>query len=436
MIKFHQSLIMYCLISLALLLVVYKQLPVDNQDNNNKLIFVPEHVEQRPSDSQNKQISHYTNRYFGKIVGDFFKLSNTSQFGIEREIHDKIQSIERRVVSNEVLLKEIKSILNEVKLTQKNGHQVHEIDHHMPSPKRVATHKNNDNYTLYKLHDRVYNKMTPREIDEFYNRERISVSKYKTRVLHPIKDRQLLMGLFPGPNESRDRVTDQLYTKLDTTDSGRKTIYVSGSRVNTQWKFDNDKCNVDKCRITSDPKERAGADAVYTEMRMNNEYLNANTNPNQVTVVFQLESARNYPTLMTAQMARGSSKHTVAKRTLNWTASFRTDSVLNTPYERFTPYLNATGLPVKPAENYARGKTKMAAWFVSNCNAASGRNNYIKELQKYMTVDIYGRCGKSCPKNNKKCFEQLNTDYRFYLAFENSNCKDYLTEKVFWNGLS
>lgn len=38
-----------------------------------------------------------------------------------------------------------------------------------------------------------------------------------------------------------------------------------------------------------------------------------------------------------------------------------------------------------------------------------------------------GHFGSDCPKLN---------DYMFYLAFENSQCREYMTEKLFWNAYS
>ncbi|VDP98253.1 unnamed protein product [Trichobilharzia regenti] len=91
-----------------------------------------------------------------------------------------------------------------------------------------------------------------------------------------------------------------------------------------------------------------------------------------------------------------------------------------------------------PSRNYAKGKTKMVAWFVSNCNAKSPRNQYVDELSNYISIDIYGRCGfKECLRSSEnECFELLRKDYKFYLSFENSLCKDYVTEKFFKNALT
>lgn len=88
------------------------------------------------------------------------------------------------------------------------------------------------------------------------------------------------------------------------------------------------------------------------------------------------------------------------------------------------------------ARDYAANKTKKVAWFVSNCGARNGRLAYARELAKHISVDIYGTCGSlKCPRSDKKCFDLLDKDYKFYLAFENSNCRDYITEKFYVNGL-
>ena len=281
--------------------------------------------------------------------------------------------------------------------------------------------KEKENNAMLSIHNKVFHKMSELEIKMYYEKERISQKLYGDRVLDVKRDRKTLMSLFPGPAESRYRITDQLRVKLNVTK--KKMIFVRGFNVNTKEKFESDKCNVNQCLITTKMSDLKRADAIYSERKIPSSFY-MDRKPENVFVFFQIEGSHNYPI--------------IGVNLLNWTATYRRDSVLSSPYEHFVPFLNITDLPKQPIRNYALGKTKKVAWFVSYCAVSNNRLAYARALQQFIDVDIFGRCGSfKCPTslNLEKCFQYLNKDYKFYLSFENCNCKDYVTEKFFTNGL-
>ncbi|VDD82471.1 unnamed protein product [Mesocestoides corti] len=85
--------------------------------------------------------------------------------------------------------------------------------------------------------------------------------------------------------------------------------------------------------------------------------------------------------------------------------------------------------------HYHRQKTKIIAWVVSNHSPRNNRNAYAKAIAKFIQVDIYGQGGRQFPSGRDE-FQWLSENYKFYLAFENSNCRNYITEKVTSNALN
>ncbi|GMT35436.1 hypothetical protein PFISCL1PPCAC_26733, partial [Pristionchus fissidentatus] len=115
---------------------------------------------------------------------------------------------------------------------------------------------------------------------------------------------------------------------------------------------------------------------------------------------------------------------------INYTVSYRWDADFVSPYGRFVPFKKPKTMLNKALSR----KKKRVAWFVSHCLTTNRRWQFAKKLGTYIEVDIFGECGEG-RKTQEEMREMLKNDYTFYLAFENSNCNDYITEKLFENAL-
>lgn len=130
----------------------------------------------------------------------------------------------------------------------------------------------------------------------------------------------------------------------------------------------------------------------------------------------------------------------------NWSMSYRIDSDVPVPYGRMIRRKKPEVLGYHSSQIFKRSwatdimtsKTKLVAVMGSNCSGKNQRWSYVKTLKQSLrnALNILGRCLDGnrtiCPGHFDRDCSAL-TAYKFYLSFENSNCREYLTEKVFWN---
>ncbi|XP_041366031.1 alpha-(1,3)-fucosyltransferase C-like [Gigantopelta aegis] len=181
-------------------------------------------------------------------------------------------------------------------------------------------------------------------------------------------------------------------------------------------------CKIKTCSFTDNPDHLPTSDAVmfYTPVIP---FPPPPKTPGQIWVYFVEES----PLYSNPALFGGPEWENL----INWTMTYRKDSDIVFGYG--VVHNKTERGPQKDYYAIAKAKTKLIAWFVSNCNTKSQRLKYVKLLQKFVPVDIYGECGSlKCPRYKEmECIEMLNTDYKFYLSFENSLCLDYVTEKLY-----
>ncbi|RXG61142.1 Alpha-(1,3)-fucosyltransferase 6 [Armadillidium vulgare] len=211
-------------------------------------------------------------------------------------------------------------------------------------------------------------------------------------------------------------------------------IYKFGPRLNlrlvnhySQQNLDPfENCSVKNCRISYDHSDFNSADAVLFHLHLieGPPVELQRVNYNQRWVWLSDESVFN-----TFYIAKDKNLNHY-NNFFNWSMTYRSESDVPVPYGRVVPLLDRN---VKLDLDVFSRKNKTLAILGSNCSGRNGRWNYVKILEKYINIDSYGHCGKlKCPGHfNNDC--NLINPYKFYLAFENSNCKDYITEKAWWN---
>lgn len=192
-------------------------------------------------------------------------------------------------------------------------------------------------------------------------------------------------------------------------------------------------CKVQNCVLIYNNSQAAKADVILfhgfgRDMVSQQELtqLSAHRHPNQVWIYFMHECPHN--AIPSPNNYNGF---------FNWTMNYRRDADIIVPYN----WEWGTWEQIPPNEprlrkrDYAKSKDKLAYAIISHCGLL--REKYIKQLQKYIPVDVYGKCSnhfhqpqKVCKRNNSTC-DQLKKRYKFFLAFENSFCTDYITEKFY-----
>ena len=116
----------------------------------------------------------------------------------------------------------------------------------------------------------------------------------------------------------------------------------------------------------------------------------------------------------------------------NLSATYSRRSDIYLPYGKCGPRFESSDITLPK-------KTGLITWHRSICSRTSLRDEFVKELSKYVNVTVVGSCKKGVNSPHRIKWgnaakldteNQLNR-YKFYLALENTYCQDYITEKLY-----
>ncbi|KAF3696244.1 Alpha-(1,3)-fucosyltransferase 7 [Channa argus] len=188
------------------------------------------------------------------------------------------------------------------------------------------------------------------------------------------------------------------------------------------YKLDRDVClemyNISRCFLTDNTSLFSNADVVvfhHQELSrgMSSLPLHLDRPASQKWVWMSLEPPVNNANL------------TQFNGLFNWTMSYRRDADISIPYGK--TLLGGDGQGFQAATNHSC----LVSWVVSKYRPDQTRAAVYQRLKNYTSIKVYGKWNKR-PLSDKELLPTI-AQCQFYLSFENSEAKDYISEKLWRN---
>ena len=222
-------------------------------------------------------------------------------------------------------------------------------------------------------------------------------------------------------------------------------------KFDTSQPFELLNCENTNCILTRNRSKLEQADAVlfYIRNEVHSKSLDRpeNRRSNQMFIISAMSPSNYYSNASDEYKTNSklwATYNTISKDYFNWTMSFQSISDILNPYGMFEKHLVKNQSRIN--RDYWSGKTKGAFWAVSHCVTTSKREKLAVELAKYIPVEMSGGCQfkeikhfNNCNRSpekfhevfDSKCEEAVERNFKFYFAFENSLCHEYVSEKFY-----
>ncbi|XP_013419963.1 alpha-(1,3)-fucosyltransferase C [Lingula anatina] len=202
--------------------------------------------------------------------------------------------------------------------------------------------------------------------------------------------------------------------------------------------LDNFKCKSTSCEFTTDKSVLENANAVIFDGNNLPESPPAKKK-HHVWIFYSNEPPK--------RNARDNLKNW--RNAFNLTMTYKRDSNIRFRLGNFTRRRQS----LSKKYNSCGSKKRSVAWINDDCVTQSKREEYVKQLQKHIKVDIFGKCGDylNCSlshgrqqkngqhidfsnddrERTQTCMQHIEQHYRFYLSFEEQLCQDYVAPELF-----